>query len=170
MRNLNTTITAIRFISNLYHPKRPYRLNPTKLDEYALQPAASKPLFVRAMEYFEKLQIDTRKIERSPQYFRPPSTNIDHNRFVIRRGASNERFQAETFCILNEKYEHHSKIYTDVKKKDEKVGQFPQNSIYSAEQSAIINAPLQVTTRMSNHHRLTQHNNSSLRLKTIQEP
>jgi archaellum biogenesis ATPase FlaH len=53
---------------------------------------------------------------------------------------------------LYEKYEHHSKIYTGGSKKDEKVGyavvsseskikrrQFPQNSIYSAEQSAIIN-------------------------------
>jgi hypothetical protein len=50
-------------------------------------------------------------------------------------------------------YEYHSKIYTDGSKKDERVGyavvlsgstikrrQFPQNSIYSAEQSAIINA------------------------------
>jgi hypothetical protein len=48
---------------------------------------------------------------------------------------------------------HHSKIYTDGSKKDAKVGnavvlsestikrrEFPQNSIYSAEQSAIINA------------------------------
>jgi hypothetical protein len=104
------------------------------------------------MEYFGKLQIDTRKIERSPQYFRPPWTNtIDNNRFdyelcAIRQGASNERFQAETFRILNEKYEHHSTIYTDGLKKDEKVGyavvlsqntirrrQFPQNSIYSSE-------------------------------------
>jgi dsRNA-specific ribonuclease len=65
--------------------------------------------------------------------------------------ASNERFQAEAFRILNEKYEHHSKIYTHGSKKDEQVAvvlsestikrrQFPQNSIYSAEQSAIINA------------------------------
>jgi hypothetical protein len=98
--------------------------------------------------YLGKLQIDTRKIERLPQYFRPPSKNIDHNRFdyelcAIQRGASNEKSQAETFRILNEKYEHHSKIYTDGSKKDEKVGyavvlsesrikrrQFPQNSIY----------------------------------------
>jgi hypothetical protein len=128
MRNLNTTITSIRFISNLNHPIRPYFLNPTKLDEYALRPAAPKLLFVRAMKYFGKLQINTRKIEHPPQYFRPPWTNIDHNRFyyklcAIRRGASNERFRAETFRILNEKYEHHSKIYTDrSKKKDEKVG------------------------------------------------
>jgi hypothetical protein len=110
------------------------------------------------MEYFGKLQIDTRKIERSPQYSRPPWTNIDHNTFdyelcAIRRGASIERLQAETFRILNEKYEQHNKIDTDGLNKDEKVGyavvlsestikrrQFPQNSIYSAEQSAIINA------------------------------
>jgi hypothetical protein len=49
MRNLNTTITAIRFISYSNHPIRPYCLYPTKLDEYALRPAAPKPLFVRAM-------------------------------------------------------------------------------------------------------------------------
>jgi hypothetical protein len=110
------------------------------------------------MKYLGKLQIDARKIERLPRYFRPSWTNIDHNRFdyefcAIRRGASNDKFQAETFRILNEKYEHHSKIYTDGSKKDEKVGyavvlsestikrkQFPPNSIYSAEQSDIINA------------------------------
>jgi hypothetical protein len=48
-------------------------------------------------------------------YRSTPERYIDHNRFdyelcAIRRGASNERFQAETFRILNEKYEHHSKI------------------------------------------------------------
>jgi hypothetical protein len=47
MRNLNTTITATRFISKSNHPIRPYCLNPTELDEYAQRPAAPKPLFVR---------------------------------------------------------------------------------------------------------------------------
>jgi hypothetical protein len=93
MRKLNNIAT--RIISNPNHPIRPYCLNPTKLDEYALRPAIPKPLFVRAMELLEKLLIDTRKIERSPQYFRPPWTNIDHKRFdyelcAIRRGASND--------------------------------------------------------------------------------
>jgi hypothetical protein len=120
-----------------------------------------------------------------PQFLRPPWTNIDHNRFdyelcSIRRGASNERFQAETFRILNEKYEHHSKIYTDGSKKDEKVRfavvlsestikkrQLPQNSIYSAEQSAIINNLLhcKLQSKTSKNHRLAQHNNSNLRQK-----
>jgi hypothetical protein len=118
IRNLNTTITAIRFISNPNHPIRHFCLNPLTVTW----------------------------------------TNIDHNRFdyelcAIRRSASNDSTQTETFRILNEKYEHYSKIYTDGSKKDEKVGyavvisentiirrQFPQNSIYSAEQSAIIKA------------------------------
>jgi hypothetical protein len=60
--------------SHQYDPIRPYCLNPIKLDEYALRPATPKPLFVRAMEYFGKLQIDTRKIERLTQYFRRTST------------------------------------------------------------------------------------------------
>jgi hypothetical protein len=114
MRNLNTTIRIINYPN---HPIRPYCLNSTKLDEYALRPAAPKPLILRAMEYFGKLQIYTRKIERSPQYFRPPWRNIAHNRFdyelcAIRRGASNEIFQAESFGILNEKYEPQQNIYT----------------------------------------------------------
>jgi hypothetical protein len=50
MRNLNTTITAIRFISNPNHPVRAYSLDPTKLDDYALRPKTSNPLFVRAVE------------------------------------------------------------------------------------------------------------------------
>jgi hypothetical protein len=62
MRNLNTTITAIRFISNPNHPIRPYFLSSTKLDDYALRSAAPKTLFVRAMEQLGKLQIDTRKM------------------------------------------------------------------------------------------------------------
>jgi ribonuclease HI len=74
---------------------------------------------------------------------------FDNELCAIRRGSSNDRFQAKTFRI----HQHHSKIYTDGSKKDEKVGyavvlsestikrrQFPQNLIYSAEQSAIINA------------------------------
>jgi hypothetical protein len=48
MRNLNITITAIRFISNPNYPIRPYCSDPTKLDEYA-----QKPLLVRAVEHVE---------------------------------------------------------------------------------------------------------------------
>jgi hypothetical protein len=182
MRNLYTTITAIRIINNPNHPIRPYCLNPTKLEEYVL-----------AMEYFGKLEIETRKIERSPQYFRPLWTNIDHNWFdyelyAIRRGVSNGRFQAETFRILNEKYEHHSKIYTDgskirrkrrirrvvlTKRKHNKKKTIPtkldlQRWAISRNKRYLVHCEIQ--TKTSNHHRFTQHNNSSLRQKKIQEP
>jgi hypothetical protein len=115
------------------------------------------------MEHIGKLQIDTRKIERSPQYFRPSWTNIDHIRFdyelcAIRRGASKEKYQAGTSSTKNTnitlKY-----TLTD-RKKTKKVGyavvlsdntirrrQLPQNSIISAEQSAIINAIHSTTTK-----------------------
>jgi hypothetical protein len=54
-------------------------------------------------------------------------TSDRHGQKLTTAGASNGRYQAETTRILNEKYKHHSKI-------------FPQNSNYSAEQSAKMNA------------------------------
>jgi hypothetical protein len=101
---------------------------------------------------------------------RKPSHNTqnDNNKHlkIRRRGTSYDRFQAETFRILNEKYEHHSKIYTDGSKKDEKVGyavvlsestikrrQFPQNSIFRAishNKWYLLHCELQPKT--SNHH------------------
>jgi hypothetical protein len=95
-----------------------------------------------------------RKIELSPQYYRPPWTEIDQSKFdfelcTIQRGSNNRRFQAETTRLLDEKYRLHIKAYTDGSKKEEKVGyavvlpertikrrQLPQNSIYNVEQSA----------------------------------
>jgi hypothetical protein len=121
MRNLNTAITAIRFISNPYHPIRSFFLNPIKLDEYALRPAAPKPLFVRAMEYLGKLQIDT--IEKSNTSH---STSDRHGQTsTIRDSIMNFVQSVEVQAtidskmkrILNEKYEHHSTIYTEERKK-----------------------------------------------------
>jgi hypothetical protein len=72
----------------------------------------------------------------------------------IGRGASNERFRQVNARLLEEKFKHHTKIYTDGSKKEEKVGYSviwnhqeiknrvrPQNTIFIAEQSAIITAP-----------------------------
>jgi hypothetical protein len=60
MKNLNTTITAI---SNPNHPILLKSNQIRSICTTTLRPAAPKPLFVRAMEYFGKLQIDTRKIK-----------------------------------------------------------------------------------------------------------
>jgi hypothetical protein len=73
-------------------------------------------------EYFDNLQIDTRQIELSPQYYRPPWTEIDQSKFdfelcTIQRESSNRRFQAETTRLLDEKYRLHFKVYTDRSKR-----------------------------------------------------
>jgi hypothetical protein len=136
--------------SATHHPIWPFCLNPTKLDEFALRPAAPKGFgktFICTNN--GKLQIDTGKSNASH------STSDHHGQTsTVTDSIMNfVPFQVETFCILNEKYEHHSKIYTDRSKKDEKIRyaavlrentlkrrQFQQNLIYSAEQSAIMNA------------------------------
>jgi hypothetical protein len=72
-------------------------------------------------------------------------------------------------------------LYIDGSKKDKKVGyavvlsnstirrrQFPQNYKLSHNKRYLLHRELQ--PKMSNHHRLTQHYNSSLRQKKIQEP
>jgi hypothetical protein len=67
--------------------------------------------------------------------------------------AQSDEVQRKATRILNKKYEYHSKIYTHGSKKEEnvrhsvvlnestiRIKQLPQKSIYSADQSAIINA------------------------------
>jgi ribonuclease HI len=89
---------------------------------------------------------------------RPPWTTIDHQQHdfdicTIVRGSNNQGFPAETNQVLKEKYERHTKIYTNGSKKKGKVGcavvwkeqtikrkMQPQNLKYSTEQLPIINA------------------------------
>jgi hypothetical protein len=109
-------------------------------------------------QYHRKLQIDTRKIERLPQYFRPPWTNIDRNRFdyelcAIRQGAfltHSQRKERTSQHKINRRIEKRRKGLKAVvlSESTAKRKQFPQNSIYSAEQSVIINVtPLRITTK-----------------------
>jgi hypothetical protein len=99
-----------------------------------------------------------RKIEITPQYYRSLWTSIDHQQhdfelYAVVQGANNQRFRAEASWILKEKYECHTKIYTDGPKIEEKVEYavvweqqtikrkiHQHNSIYSAKQLAIKNA------------------------------
>jgi hypothetical protein len=88
------------------------------------------------------LETVMKKIKITSQYNRPRWTTIDHQQHDFE------------LCANERKYERHTKIYTDgSKKEEEEVGYavvweeqtikmkiHPQNSIYSAEQSAIINA------------------------------
>jgi hypothetical protein len=62
MRKLSNTKATIRVVTNKEHPKRPFCINPSKIDIYALQPETSTPIFIQAVEHLGTLQIDMRKI------------------------------------------------------------------------------------------------------------
>jgi hypothetical protein len=144
MRALNNVETTIQMIINPTHPIRPFCVDLKITDEYVLRPPLPKLPYVRASETFGKLDIDPRKIEKTPHHLELCS---------IGRGVSDERFRQETARILENKYKHHIKVYTDGSNKEDRLGYSviwnqqnikkrirPQNTFFSfsAEQSAII--------------------------------
>jgi hypothetical protein len=139
-------------MTNESHPIISYFMNNKIHDEYATKPRTTNPIFIRAIEYLSQLQIDERRIETTPYYLRLPWRK---NRYVqmdqSQRGSI--RFRAEKAKLLEEKYNEHIRNCSDGSKKIEKAGcavitsdqKFrkrlkPQNTIYSAEQEAIIKA------------------------------
>jgi hypothetical protein len=127
MRELNKVKRTKQIITNPRHPIRPFCVDSKRTDEYVYRPATPKLILVRVSVSFGSLQIDLSRIEKTPQYIRPPwinTTNQQYNFELIKigRGASNERFRKETARILEEKYKHHTKIYTDDSKKEKTVG------------------------------------------------
>jgi hypothetical protein len=145
IRKLNSTKSGIRILTNTDHPIKSYFTNPNKLDEYAMRPRNPEPLFIRTAE----TQIDIRRIEMSPRYNRPPWKPVNQ----LGLGTNSERYRTETARTLDEDYGKHVKIYTDGSKMGDKVGHaivkeehtikkriLPQNTVFSAEQSAIIGA------------------------------
>jgi hypothetical protein len=136
--------TTIRMMTNPTTPVLPFCVDLKITDEYVHRPPTPKLLYVRASETFGKLDIDPRKIEKTPNHLELCS---------IGRGVSDERFRQETARILENKYKHHIKVYTDGSNKEDRLGYSviwnqqnikkrirPQNTIFSfsAEQSAII--------------------------------
>jgi hypothetical protein len=84
-------------------------------------------MFIRAMEYLGRFGIDTRKIQPTPTFMRPPWKEMDEDRIDlilagIPKGSGSKKFRREAAKILQEKYERHVKIYTDGSKKDERAG------------------------------------------------
>jgi hypothetical protein len=73
-------------------------------DEYVHRPATPKPLYVRASEKFGKLDIDPRKIEKTPHHHRPPWIDTNIKLCSIERGDSNVRFRQESARILENNY------------------------------------------------------------------
>jgi hypothetical protein len=84
-------------------------------------------MFLRAMEYLGRFKIETRKVELTPTFMRPPWKAMDEDRIDliltgISKRSGSKRFRRETAKIIQGKYERHQKIYTDGSKKDEKGG------------------------------------------------
>jgi hypothetical protein len=46
-------------------------------DYYAMKPGSTKPFFIRAAELFGQMDIDGRKVEKTPAYIRTPFYNDD---------------------------------------------------------------------------------------------
>jgi hypothetical protein len=103
-------------------------------------------------------RIDIRRIEMSPRYNKPPWKPVNEKQFDVRLsafgpGTSSERYRTVMARTLDEDYGKHVKIYTDGSKMAHKVGYaivkeehtikkriLPQNTVFRAEQSAIIGA------------------------------
>jgi hypothetical protein len=41
-------------------------------DDYAMTPGSPKPFYIRAVELFGQMDIDGRKVEKTPDYIRTP--------------------------------------------------------------------------------------------------
>jgi hypothetical protein len=125
MRDENTMKTGIRILKNENQPTRSQMINWNIYDDYAIKPGSPKPFFIRAAELLGQMDIDGRKVEKTPDYVRPPwstddGKSMDWSICKVRKGTPNEIIRAEFQELVNEKYNDYTSIYTDGSKKEEK--------------------------------------------------
>jgi hypothetical protein len=72
MRELITTIVATRILMNERHPIRHFFTNCRIQDEYAMKKGTDLPIFMKTIDKFGELGVDTRKVETAPSYNRVP--------------------------------------------------------------------------------------------------
>jgi hypothetical protein len=162
-----------RLLINADHPIRPYFINPNKLDEYAMRPKNPQPLFIRTAENLGETQTHIRRIKMVPRYDNPPWKSVNGRQFDGRfsafgPGTSNKRYRTETARTLDDDHGKHVKIFTNGSKMGDKVGYaivkeertikkiiLPQNTVYSAEQSAIIGA---IQLERNSRHKIVDNN------------
>jgi hypothetical protein len=70
MRELN--IVATRILMNERHPIRHFFTNHRIQDEYAMRKGTTSPIFMKSIDKFGELGVDTRKVETAPSYNRAP--------------------------------------------------------------------------------------------------
>jgi hypothetical protein len=72
MRELNTTDVGTRIIMNERHPIRHFSTNYRIQDEYAMRKGTLSPIFIKTIDKFGELRVDTRKVETAPSYNQAP--------------------------------------------------------------------------------------------------
>jgi hypothetical protein len=108
-----------------------------------------------AVEHFGNLQIDTfRKIKRSPQYFRPPWTEIDYSRFDYNYAQS-----AEVQASKSTKSTNITAKYTQTDRNKKKTR---STMLRNQPEQTQITPPHYIHSEKSDYHRLTQHGHGSL--------
>jgi hypothetical protein len=157
---LNSTKSAIRILTNTDHPNRPYFTNPNKQDEYAMRLRKPQSLFIRTAEYIGKTQIDIRRMETLSRYDRPPWKPVDEKQHDVRLsafgpGTSSERYRTDTARTLEADYDGSKigdKVGYAIVKEEHTIRKriLPQNTVFSAEQSAIIGA---IQSEDNNRHK-----------------
>jgi uncharacterized protein YmfQ (DUF2313 family) len=69
--------TRIRILTNENHPTRSQMINQKIYDDYAMKPGSTKPFFIRLAELLGQMDIDGRKVKKTPAYIRTPFYNDD---------------------------------------------------------------------------------------------
>jgi hypothetical protein len=105
---------------NERHPIRHFFSNRRIQDEYAMRKGTISPIFMKTIDKFRELGVDTRKVETAPSYNRAPSM-IDADKCQdftmcsITKRTSRER-------TLEGEFNERLKIFTDGSLKDKRVG------------------------------------------------
>jgi hypothetical protein len=112
MRDENTMKTGIRILTNENHPTRSQMIYQNIYDDYAIKTGSPKPFFIRAAELLGRMNIDGRKVVKTPDYIRTPwyiddGKSMDWSLCKMRKGTPNE------ILLVNEKYNVHTRIYID---------------------------------------------------------
>jgi DNA-binding response OmpR family regulator len=108
MRDENRMRTVIRIMTNKNHPTTSQMINQNIYNDYVMIPGSPKPFFIRAAEHLRQIDIDGRKVEKTPDYTRPPwyandRKSMNWSLCTMRKGTPNELFLAELQELVNEK-------------------------------------------------------------------
>jgi hypothetical protein len=74
MSDKNTMKTGMRILKNENHSTRSKMINRNIYDDYAMKPRSPKSFFIRAAEFLGQMDIDGRKMEKTPGYIKRPRT------------------------------------------------------------------------------------------------